>query len=345
MISLGLTLAACGGSSAAPTSGEAETKAVPVRVAAAAPADFLSDIAVVGRVEPDRSFILAFKTPGVVTVLNVEEGDTVKKGQVLAELDSRDVDAQWRQAEEAADKAARELVRVQQLNAKGFASKAALQDAAALAKSTRATAQAAGSNRGYAKIVAPNDGVVLKRHVEANGVVAAGAPVLTLSDMSESYVLSAGLADRDALRVALGDAAQVTFDAFPGQAFAATVTEIGADADARTGTFQVKLKIAASEDTLKSGLVGRAAIRPSGQVAANLAVPIDAILEGHGEDAFVFVVDAEGNAKRTRIKVGRLSGGLVAVTGGLGNGAQVVVDGAGYLTDGEKVSVATAAAE
>lgn len=342
LLSLGLGLAACGGSSSAPTTGGAETRAAPVRVATAGPADFLTRIAVVGRVEPDRSFVLAFKTPGVVTVLNVQEGDAVKKGQVLAELDSRDVDAQWRQAEEAADKAARELARVQQLNAKGFASKAALQDAAALAKSTRAAAQAAGSNRGYAKIVAPNDGVVLKRHVEANGVIAAGAPVLTLSDMSEAFVLTAGLADRDALRVALGDAAEVTFDAFPGQAFAATVAEIGADADVRTGTFQVKLKIAASADTLKSGLVGRAAITPARQVAANLAVPVDAILEGHGETAFVFVVDGEGTAKRTRIKVGRLSGDLVAVTGGLQPGQQVVVDGAGYLTDGEKVAVATA---
>ena len=88
VISLGLTLAACGGSSSAPTTGEADAKAAPVRVATAAPADFLSDIAVVGRVEPDRSFVLAFKTPGVVTALNVEEGDTVKKGQVLAELEN-----------------------------------------------------------------------------------------------------------------------------------------------------------------------------------------------------------------------------------------------------------------
>ena len=186
--------------------------------------------------------------------------------------------------------------------------------------------------------------MVLKRHVEANGVVAAGAPVLTLSDMSESFVMTAGLADRDAMKVALGDAAEVTFDAFPGQAFAATVSEIGADADPKTGTFQVKLRIAASGDTLKSGLVGRAAIRPARQVAANLAVPVDAILEGHGETAFVFVVDGEGTAKRTRIRVGRLSDGFVAVTAGLEAGAHVVVDGGGYLTDGEKVSVATASA-
>lgn len=342
---LSLGVAACGGSAAAPQAGS-EIEAVPVRVATVAPAPFLTDIRTVGRVEPDRSYVLAFKTAGVVSVLNVEEGDVVKKGQVLAELDPRDVDAQLRQAQEAADKAARELARVKKLHAGGFASDAALQDAEALAKSTRATAQAARSNRGYASIVAPADGIVLKRNIEANGVVAAGAPVMTLSDMSESFVLAAGLADRDALRVALGDAAEVRFDAFPGQVFTASVSEIGADADARTGTFQIKLRIGETTAALKSGLVGRAAISPTSQTSASLAAPVDAILEGHGSEALVFVVDpATGAAKRTRITTGRVSGALVAVTAGLKEGDQVVVDGAGYLSDGQIVAVATAQAE
>jgi RND family efflux transporter MFP subunit len=342
-ISLGL--AACGGSVAAPELVVA-AQAVPVRVATAAPAEFLNEIRTVGRVEPDRTYVLAFKTAGVVSVLNVQEGDAVTKGQVLAELDPRDVNAQLREAQEAADKAVRELDRIRKLHALDYASDASLQDAEAQAKSTFATAQAARSNQGYASIVAPADGVVLKRSVEANGVVAAGAPVMTLSDMSESFVLSAGLADRDALRVALGDTAEVYFDAFPDQVFAATISEIGADADARTGTFQIKLKIDHHAAPLKSGLVGRAVITPSVAADVALAIPVDAILEGHGDQALVFVVDpATGAAKRTRISTGRLSGALVAVTAGLAAGDQIVVDGAGYLSDGEKVLISTASAE
>ncbi len=342
---LSLGLAACGNSTATPAVA-AVAQAAPVRVATAAPADFLSQIRTVGRVEPDRSYVLAFKTAGVVSVLNVAEGDAVKKGQVLAELDPRDVDAQLRQAQEAAAKAARELTRIRQLHTKGYASDAELQDADAQVKSTRATAQAARSNRGYASIVAPADGIVLQRNVEANGVVAAGAPVMTLSDMSESFVLTAGLADRDALRVVLGDTAEVSFDAFPDQVFAATVSEIGADADARTGTFQIKIKIAATATALKSGLVGRAKITPSVVAGVDLAIPVDAILEGHGDRALVFVVDpATGKAHRTRISTGRFSGALVAVTDGLQAGDQIVVDGAGYLADGEHVAITTASAE
>ena len=135
LLSLGLT--ACGSSVAAPEVAATRAAAAPVRVATAGPADFLSQIRTVGRVEPDRSYVLAFKTAGVVSTLHVDEGDAVKQGQVLAELDPRDVDAQLREAQEAADKADRELVRIRQLHAKGFASDAELQDAQAQAKSTQ----------------------------------------------------------------------------------------------------------------------------------------------------------------------------------------------------------------
>lgn len=341
---LGLGITACGGS-ATPTEVVAERPA-PVRVATAAPAEFLTRIRTVGRVEPDRTYVLAFKTPGVVSRLNVQEGDSVRKGQVLAELDPRDVNAQLRSAQEAADKAERELARIRQLHTRGFASDAELQDAQAQTKSTQAVAHAARSDRTYASIVAPSDGIVLRRNVEANSVVAAGAPVMTLSDMSEAFVLAAGLADRDALRVALGDTAKVTFDAFPDQAFSAVISEIGADADEHTGTFQIKLRITETNAPLKSGLVGRAVIEPAIASGVGLAIPVDAILEGHGDEAIVFVVDpATGVARLTRVSIGRLSGALVAVTSGIAAGEQVVVDGAGYLSDGETVHISTASAE
>ena len=143
-VALSLGLSACGSSNAAPEG--APKRPTPVRVGTAAPAEFLSQIRTVGRVEPDRTYVLAFKTAGVVSTLNVQEGDTVRKGQVLAELDPRDVNAQLRQAQEAAAKADRELVRIRQLHAKGFASAAELQDAQAQVKSTQAAAQAARSD-------------------------------------------------------------------------------------------------------------------------------------------------------------------------------------------------------
>lgn len=301
VLSLGPVLAACGGSSSAPVTGEARPRLPRFAWRPRDPPIFSPRSRSSGGWNPIRLCPrLQDRRRGQFP--RRRGGNVIEKGDILAELDPRDVDAQLRQAQEAADKAARELARIRQLHTKGFASDAALQDAEAQAKATRASAQAARSNRGYASIVAPSDGVVLKRHIEANGVVAAGAPVLTLSDMTKSFVLSVGLADRDALRVAPGDPAEVSFDAFPGQAFAASVSEIGADADPRTrhlpGRAAHRRRRRHAEERPRRPRLHQATT----QVAANVAVPVDALLEGHGNEAFVFVVDPQtGIARRTRI--------------------------------------------
>ena len=134
---------------------------------------------------------------------------------------------------------------------------------------------------------------MLQRNVEANGVVAAGAPVMTLSDMSESFVLSAGLADRDALRVALGDTAEVSFDAFPDQVF-----RRHRQRDWRRRRCAHRHLPGQAQDRREyRGAAEERPGRPRGDhalgdaTASHVAIPVDAILEGHGDQAMVFVVD------------------------------------------------------
>ncbi len=336
-----LLLAACG-SGGPDGQAQAPETPKPVRVAQAGPAPQPAGIATVGQVEADTSYVMAFKTGGVIATVGVEDGDRVTKGQTLAELDSRDVDAGFRQAQEAYETAQRNLVRTRELFQRGFAPRARLQDAEAQADAARAAAEAARATRGFARIVAPADGVVLKRHVEANAVVAAGAPVVTLSDGSQAYVLRVGLSDRDVVRIAVGDKATLRFDAWPGRTFEAEVSEIAADSDPRTGLYPAKLRVAGDGSGLKSGLVGRAAIQASGAATAGLAVPLAALLEAKGDQAFVFVVGGEAVASRRRITIGAVAGAYVEVREGLSSGETVVVDGAGFLADGAKVAIATA---
>lgn len=342
LVSLGL--AACGGGSAsAPTGGQAEEAAKPVRVAQAGPAQAAAMIVAVGALAADKEYVLAFKTGGIVKSVAVEAGDRVIKGQRLAELDVRDTEAAFAQAQEAYEKAVRDLNRARELYRRGAGPLARVQDAETQVAVTRRAAEAARANRGYAAIIAPADGVVLVRHVEANGVVAAGMPVLTVSDSTSAVMLRVGLSDRDVVRVALEDSAEVRFDAFPGQVFKAAVSEIGADADPRLGVYAVKLRVETGDAMLKSGMIGRARIAAAAQSAA-VAVPLAALLEADGDQAFVFVVQPDQTAKRTRVTIGAVSGEQVEVTEGLSAGDTVVVAGAGFLADGAKVTIATAEA-
>jgi multidrug efflux pump subunit AcrA (membrane-fusion protein) len=160
-------------------------------------------------------------------------------------------------------------------------------------------------------------------------------------------VLRVGLADRDAVRVRRGDAATVRFDAFPGESFAARVSEVAAAAAPGTGTYEVELAIDARGRALATGLVGRAEIAVAGQSRLAL-VPIEAIVEADGDSGSVYVVarDQAGRerARRVPVSIAFVRGGHAAVRAGLDGLTSVVTDGAAYLDDGAPVVIAAKAA-
>lgn len=282
---------------------------------------------------------LSFKMPGVVARVLVTEGQQVRRGQALATLDLREIDAQVMAARSAVTKAERDLARAEALYADSVATLAQVQDARTGAEVARSGLQGAAFNRRYATIVAPADGVVLRKLAQDGELVSPGAPVLVLGSSERGQVLRAGVADRDAVRVRPGDAAVVRFDAFPGEEFAGSVREVAPSADPRTGTYLVEVSVAAAGRPLASGLVGRVEIRPAAGTEMAL-VPIQAILEADGDAATVYTLTAdETKARRLPVSVAFIQGERVAVSGGLDGVAAVVTDGAAYLGDGVGVRV------
>jgi RND family efflux transporter MFP subunit len=282
---------------------------------------------------------LSFKMPGVVARVLVAEGQAVRRGQPMATLDLREIDAAVGRARSGVEKAERDLARAERLYADSVATLAQVQDARTGAQVARSDMQAAAFNRRYATIVAPADGVVLRKLANDGELVGAGMPVLVLGSSERGQVLKVGVADRDAVRLKPGDAATVRFDAFPGQEFAGTVREVAPAADPATGTYRVEVNVQPGGRALSSGLVGRVEIRPA--AGAQMAVvPIGAILEADDESATLYTLTADGRrARRLPVTVGFIQGERVTVTGGLEGVDRVVTDGAAYLSDGAAVKV------
>jgi membrane fusion protein, multidrug efflux system len=186
---------------------------------------------------------------------------------------------------------------------------------------------------------------VLRRLAEPSELVSPGQPVLVVRGATGGAVLRVGLADRDAVRVKRGDVATVRFDAFPGETFAARVSEIAAAAASGTGTYEVELALDARGRALASGLVGRAEIAVAGQARLAL-VPIEAIVEADGDSGTVYVVARDGagreRARRVPVSIAFVRGAHAAVRAGLDGAASVVTDGAAYLEDGARVAVSPA---
>jgi RND family efflux transporter MFP subunit len=298
-------------------------------------------IGATGTVAPANEAALGFKVGGVIARIAVDAGDPVRAGQTLAALDLREIDAALAKARSGAEKAERDLARARRLYADSVVTLALFQDTETADEVARADLQTAAVNRRYAVIVAPADGVVLRRAAEPGENISAGATVLVVGSRAagRGNLLEIGLADRDAVSVRKGDPAVARFDAMPGREFPGRVTRIGAAADPVTGTYEVEIGL---EDAgaLAAGLVGRAEIRPARGSPATL-VPIEAVLEADGAVATVYALSADGKrAQRRRVTVAFIEGSRVAVAAGLENVSQVLTDGAAYLDDGAAVRVA-----
>jgi RND family efflux transporter MFP subunit len=283
---------------------------------------------------------LSFKVGGVIKRLSVNAGDRVRKGQVLAEIEQAEINAQVEQAKQSFEKARRDLDRGERLHADKVISLEQLQDLRTQAAMAEAALNSAKFNWSYATIVAPHDGTVLRRLAEERELVQAGTSILVLGAHDKGFVVKAGLADREIVQIKLNDPAQIRLDAPPGQVLEGRITEISGAADQGSGMFGIEVSLDPVEQPLKSGLVAKLTIIPStARAGERVHVPISAIVEGDGRTAQVFVLDQK-HARKRSVEVAFIEGQQVALASGLQTGEHVITDGAQYLEDGEEVSIA-----
>src|SRR5512139_578081 len=194
-----------------------------VEVVEVAPAIRPNAVRASGLVGYKRETELSFDAPGVIETLRVDEGDTVREGEVLGTLRRTTVGSNATEAALARETAARLLERTRKLHERGFVSDAALEDAElAVERANEATL-----------LVAPASGVVLRRLAEPAQMTGAGAPVVLLGETASGVVVRASVAALAAARIAVGSPVEVAVAGFghaPGR-----VSRIAAKGDEVTG--------------------------------------------------------------------------------------------------------------
>ena len=332
------------------------TDAVPVTIADVSADAIAQHVSATGTFAPRDEIPLSFKIGGVVARVLVDQGTAVRQGQLLAALDLREIDAMVDKARIGVEKAERDAARVARLVIDSVATLAQSQDATSALEAARADLATARVNREYATIVSPQAGIIEQRIATAGTTIGAGMPVFMLGGSARGRVLRAGVPDRDALRVRVGDAATVTFDAVRGVTYPAVVTLLGKSADARTGTYTVEVQLrdvrwsgsAGKSDgsaptivSLPSGLVGRVAITTRATTTGAL-IPVDALIEADADSATVYTVSANAPyiAEAHRVRITQVVGDQAAVLG-LEATSRVITRGAPYLTAGTRVRIVT----
>ncbi len=328
-----LLAAACASSSAAPAVEEGAP--VPVRSAPVTRGTLPVPVRVAGTVHPKDERLLSFKLGGLVARIRVEEGDRVRRGQVLAELDATELSAGMRQAREGLAKAERDRDRARTLAAEDVVPRAAADDAETATQVARAGAEAAEFNLRRAVLTAPDDGWVEERMAEPGEVVAPGRPVLRVSGRGRGFVVRASLPDREVLGLRQGQPATVTIDARPGAPIPGTISEIARSASRATGSYDVEVRLDPGRSgELLGGLSAKLEIARDVEVLA--AVPLASLVEADGQRGAVFVVE-KGRARRVPVRIAFLQGERAVLADALPGVSGVVTDGAPNLADGAAV--------
>jgi RND family efflux transporter MFP subunit len=339
VLSAAVAIAGCNSKAA-----ESTVEPTPVRVAIASEGPGAPAIHTNGLLANKDEIRLAFKVGGVIRHLAVSEGQHVHKGQKLAEIEQTEINAQVAQAREAQQKAQRDLERGERLYADKVISLEQLQDLRTQLAVANAALKSAQFNWNYAAIVAPRDGVVLRKLAEERELVSPGTPIIVLGAQDQGFIVRAGLSDREIVQVKLGDQAQVRLDALPDQVIDAKLTEVGSAADPGSGMFMIEATLDAAGVPLKSGLVAKISIAPASAAASKrVYVPVSAVVEGDGSNASVYVLEQD-HVRRREVDVAFIENDAIALNSGVSAGEQVVTDGSLYLEDGEKVVLVDASA-
>jgi RND family efflux transporter MFP subunit len=285
-----------------------------------------------------------------VTALHVDVGQRVARGQVLLELDHRTLDSELRQADASHAEAAAgvalaavnlkrgdALVSSQLISASAHDElRATLVQAQAREATTRAQRDGVQLRRDFATLRAPDAGVISRRMVQPGQVVTAGTELIGLIRQGR-LEWRPELAEADLARVSIGDA--VSLRDPTGVAVSGRVRAVspGVDTDKRTGTAYADLPDPAG---LKAGAYVEGRVLTD--ASPGLVVPSAAVVMRDGYP-YVFTVDAHSHARRLRVRTGERVGSDVEVLDGVVAGDRVVVQGAGFLGDGDAVRVVAAA--
>lgn len=314
---------------------KAEAAAIPVEVAAASRAAMTAAFQGTANLQAEAEAEVVTKTSGVVLEIAVEEGDSVRKGEVLARLDSDRQRLDLAQSRANLRKLENEFKRQQELFERKLISQDVFERARFDLETQKAAYDIAELQLSYTEIRAPIEGVVSKRMVKVGNLIQINQALFKIDDFDPLEAV-VNVPEREMSTLAAGQPVQMLVDAMPGQVFIGTVGRVSPVVDPSSGTFRVVAQFRDPSGGLRSGMFGRVRIVYDQRTDA-LVVPRAALI-GEGSEPEVFVVD-NGVVKRTKVKIGYTDGGNVEILEGLTDGQQVVTLGQSALRDGTKVQV------
>jgi len=342
-----VTLTGCGGE----VQESAEPAIRPVKIFTVQNSDNSAVRKFPGRVEASQRAELAFRVGGTVSKILVKEGDQVKKGKLLAQLDKTDFQITVQDRQATFDNAKRNFERAAELIESGSISRLDYDRTEANFKTSQAALAAVKQDLAYTNLEAPFAGQVARRYVESFEQVQAKQEIFSLQginildvviDLPEVLVRNLQRAKSSDEPKGKGIPIYAEFEGQPGSRFPLTFKEVATKAHRETQTFQVRLTMPAPEEfTVLPGMTTNVTVDLSrfSKTKPVFLVPSSAVDSSSKLEALLWVLDADSmTVSGRKIRIGRLTGNMIEVLEGLEGNEEVVSVGTTYVAEGMRVS-------
>jgi membrane fusion protein, multidrug efflux system len=311
-----------------------EMPPMPVETAVAASQTVSDRFEAVGSVEAGEAVTIVSEINGTVMRLPFREGESIAKGELIAQLDDEELLATANRAEAWRDQQKTSYDRIKSVVEQGAGSPQALDDAAAALKMAEADLALARTRYAKTRIVAPFSGTVGMRGVSPGAFVRGGDTITTLVQTKEVKVTFSA-PERYVGQLQKGTAVHVSTIAYADESLVGRVDAVEASLDAATRSVRIQARVANPNDRLRPGMSAdvTAVLR---ERANAVTIPDEAVF-AEGEQFFVYAVKEDNTVTRTAVTLGTRMADAVEVLAGLEPGTRVVRAGHQKLFEGAKV--------
>jgi membrane fusion protein (multidrug efflux system) len=274
----------------------------------------------------------------IVKTVLFEDGDIVKRGQLLIELSDREERARVNELSINIAEAKRQLARIKGVAKQSAASEQLLDEQKARVDALNAQKDIADAQLSELHVRAPFAGRLGLRQVSIGSLVRPGDVISTLDDLSIVKV-DFSISESHLASVANGQNVEAKSIAYPGEAFNGQITSVDSRIDPVTRSIQIRAQIPNADLKLRPGMLLQMNIEK--RVISALLIPESALVP-EGESQFVFTIDDESNARKIKVLIGQRKPGWVQILEGLEAGQEVIVEGTLKIRDGSVVKAIAA---
>lgn len=313
-----------------------ESPAVKVTVLPVSNSKSVDDRTYSGTVTSGDGTEVSFPVPGTVKAIHVDEGQRVTKGQLLAELNTETLENTYNIAKAALDGARDSYARFKQLHEAGALADIKWVEVQNALKAAENSAAIAKRALGDAKIHAPVNGIVSKKHIDVGQTVVPALPAISIVALSDVKI-SIPVPENEIGTMIPGSTADIVVDALDGLHLTGTLSEKGVVANPLTRAFDVKYSVSNHDGKLLPGMV--CTVKPvnaSTDSTTNIILPPQAVLLSADNRNFVWLAK-RGRAKLQFVEPAGLAADGVIISHGLTPGDSVIVAGMQKVSEGTEI--------